>query len=106
MSDIQKLKTKLRSSKAWKDKRKMFKKEQKVDPITLKPLTNRFNLHHRDLNENHYTDLSNDDHFVAYNPVTHDMIHFLYNVVKRDGNYTVLDRIYLELLKMVEINKT
>ena len=104
MNDTQKMKTKLRNSKAWKDLRKRFKKEQKIDPITLKPLTNRFNLHHRDLDETHYCDLSNNEHFVALNPTSHDLIHFLFNVVKREQSYEVLDRIKVELQKMAEIN--
>lgn len=104
MNETQKMKTKLRNSKAWKGMRKRFKKDQKIDPITLKPLTNRFNLHHRDLDETHYCILSNDDHFVALNPTSHDLVHFLYNIVKREQSYDVLDRIKVELQKMAEIN--
>lgn len=104
MNETQKMKTKLRNSKAWKDKRKIFKKDQKIDPITLKPLTNHFNLHHRNLNEKDYCDLSNDGHFVALNPTSHDLVHFLFNIVKREQSYDVLDRIKIELQKMAEIN--
>ena len=104
MNETQKMKTKLRNSKAWKDLRKRFKKEQKIDPITLKPLTNRFNLHHRNLDETHYCDLSNNEHFVALNPTSHDLVHFLFNIVKREQGYDVLDRIKIELQKMCEIN--
>lgn len=104
MNDTQKMKAKLRNSKAWKDFRKWFKKEQRIDPITLKPLTNHFNLHHRDLDETHYYDLSNYDHFVALNPTSHDLVHFLFNIVKREQSYDVLDRIRIELQKMSEIN--
>ena len=104
MNETQKMKTKLRNSKAWKDMRKRFKKGQKIDPITLKPLTNHFNLHHMDLDETHYCDLSNDGHFVALNPTSHDLVHFLYNIVKREQSYDVLDRIKVELQKMAEIN--
>ena len=104
MNDTQKMKSKLRNSKAWKELRKKFKKEQRLDPITLKPLTNHFNLHHRDLDETHYCDLGNDGHFVALNPTSHDLVHFLFNIVKREQSYDVLDRVRTELQKMLDIN--
>ena len=104
LKKTQSLKTKFRSSKEWKTFRKDLKKSQKIDPITLKRLTTRANCHHRDLNENHYTDLSNPSHFVMYNPQTHDTIHFLYNIVVRDGLEETLERLRKELLAMLEVN--
>lgn len=104
MQKTQSLKTKFRASKEWKAFRKMLKDEQKIDPITKRKLTTRANCHHRDLNEAHYSDLSDKSHFVMYNKVSHDTVHFLYNIAVRDGLEEVLNRLRIELKKMLEIN--
>lgn len=74
----QKWKNKFRSSKAWKEFRTKLRHTQKVDPITGQKLTRLANLHHCDLNESHYEDLSNEDNFVFLNQMSHKVVHFFF----------------------------
>ena len=71
-------KTRFRRSKKWKQLRDMVKREQKVDPITLKPLSNTYNLHHRNCDPDAYTDISNSDNFVGLNSSTHETVHYFW----------------------------
>lgn len=71
-------KSKFRASSEWKSFRKKMKEKQKVDFITGKPLYKGFNLHHLDLDEKHYEDISNEDNFVCLNQKSHYLIHFLF----------------------------
>lgn len=63
------------------------------------------NCHHRDLDETHYTDLSDESHFVMYNNFSHKTVHYLYNIAKKDGLATTIARVYAELATMLLINK-
>lgn len=74
----QKDKTKFRASKKWKEFRDRKRKEQKVDPITGAKLTRMANLHHLDLDETHYEDLSDESHFVFLNQAMHKTVHALF----------------------------
>lgn len=78
MNETQKNKRNFRASSKWKDFRKKIKEKQKVDFITGKPLYAGFNLHHLDLDEKHYEDISNEDNFVCLNRKSHDLVHFLF----------------------------
>ena len=71
-------KTKFRRSKAWKELRDKIRDKQKVDPITEKPLSRTYNLHHGDLNPNNYTNISDETHFVGLNSTSHELLHFVY----------------------------
>jgi len=79
MSYSQKDKTKFRASKKWKDFRDRIRHSQVTDPVTGAKLGRMANLHHKDLNEEHYEDLSNEDNFVFLNKMTHDVVHFLFS---------------------------
>lgn len=74
----QKDKTKFRASKKWKEFRDRKRKEQKVDPITGAKLTRMANLHHLDLNEEHYEDLSDESNFIFLNQAMHKVVHALF----------------------------
>ena len=100
----QKEKTKFRATKEWRDFRKQLKEKQKVDPLSLKSLTKTCNCHHRDLDATHYTDISNEEHFVMVNNYSHKCLHYLYNIYKNDKD--VIKRLELELEKMYKINCT
>ena len=78
LSVNQKLKTKFRGSKEWKEFRAHMRDKQKVDPITGAKLTRMANLHHKDLNEDHYTDISDESHFVFLNQAMHKTVHSLF----------------------------
>lgn len=100
----QKDKTKFRASKKWKEFRDRKRREQKVDPITGAKLTRLANLHHLDLNETHYEDLSDESHFVFLNRKTHETVHFLFSKSQpRQWRKRVLALIKI-LKKMENIN--
>lgn len=103
MNESQKKKTSFRNSAKWK-KFKHFKNvEQKgLCYITQKKLPKGANLHHMDLDENHYTDISNPDNFVYLCKSMHEVIHVIWRYYKNDP--TVLDRIKEVLDRMVELN--
>lgn len=73
----QKQKQKFRASKKWKDFRDIVRHEQQNDPVTGAKLTRRANLHHMNLDETKYEDLSKRENFVFLNQVTHKCLHFL-----------------------------
>lgn len=102
--NFQKMKTKFRSTKEWKEFRRKLKAKQKVDPITLRPLSTRTNCHHYWLDPNQYQNLKNENYFVCYEHMTHKMIHFLYNVAKRRGLEPLLESLKFELAWMLHIN--
>lgn len=98
---------KFRATKEWKELRKLFKEEQKVDPVTLKPLGLRFNLHHMRCekqfkDKKYYEDISNKENFLALNSETHKIIHYLYTYYKKDKD--ILKRLEAILIKMRELN--
>ena len=97
----QKEKQKFRASKKWRDFRDKKRKEQKVDPITGAKLSRLANLHHLDLNEEHYEDLSDESHFVFLNQAMHKTVHALFLKSKpREWRKRVLALI--KILKQME----
>lgn len=98
----QKEKTKFRASSKWKKYRLSRKKEDKVDYVTQRPLLKGFNLHHLDLDEKHYCDISDNGNFECLNKQTHEFIHWLYRYYPKDPE--ILDRIKIMLDKMCGIN--
>lgn len=75
---------KFRKSRIWRRFKSEFRLKHTVDAITNEPLVNTWNLHHLDLSPIRYDDLSCEDHFVALNPSTHDLIHELFKLYKKD----------------------
>lgn len=72
-------KQQFRTSKEWKEFRKRKFAEQQKDPVTGSKLSKMANLHHKDLDETHYTDISDENNFVLVNPKTHATIHFFFS---------------------------
>lgn len=104
-SDIAKMKSNFRATVGWKRFREHLYKERKIDAVTLKKLTKKtWNLHHCDLNESHYKDISNEDNFVCLNVQTHDIVHWLYDHVKKDPD--IWRRLKCVIDKMIELNQT
>lgn len=99
----QKDKTKFRRSVKWKRFKAFMKKLRKVDCVTLSPLRRGHNLHHLDLDEAHYQDISDESHFEPLNKKTHDTVHFLYGYYVKDKG--IIDRLRDLLDRMVEINE-
>lgn len=96
-------KSKFRATKEWKEFRKMIIQEQKVDPITGSKLTKMANCHHLDMSEENYQNLIRDN-FIALNPKSHDVIHFLFRPDWRDR----LDKIkeILTVMELINITET
>ena len=92
-------KSKCRETTVWKDFRSLFKGAK--DPITLRKLPKRFNLHHLCLNPKEYTNLRK-DHFEPHNSQMHDTVHYLYGFYRKDKD--IIKRLKRELDRMVEIN--
>lgn len=93
-----------RQSQEWKNFRENKAIEQDyLDFVTGEPLTDNWNLHHLDLNQSHYFDISDPSHFVALNKTTHNIIHRLF---LEDWEKQVLDEkeVYI-LSKMKELNQ-
>jgi hypothetical protein len=96
-------KTKFRATSAWQKFRNHMKLlSHNRDKITGSPLRSGWNLHHYDLDEDHYTDISDPSHFVALNRKTHDLLHFCYTYYSKDDNF--IWRLKEALDRMVEIN--
>ena len=98
MNKNQKEKRNFRASKVWKAFRHQKHVEQKgIDPITKKKLIKGANCHHRHVtaDTDEYQDISNPEHYVMLNHMTHEMLHWLYRYWKNDPE--IIDRIVKEL---------
>lgn len=73
-----------------------------MDALTNKPLRPRFNVHHLDMREEHYTVLK-EERFRCLNSESHDTIHFLYRYYKKDP--FILERLKNILDLMVKYNE-
>lgn len=80
----QKMKTKFRATSRWRDFRKFIKDTRQVDEVTLKPLRAGFQVHHLDLRPEHYTNIEDEERFLACNRLTHSMLHDLYRYYIKD----------------------
>lgn len=77
-SKAQAEKTRFRRSARWTKFRRRMKAKQKIDPITGSPLAPTCSVHHLDLREANYEDISDETRFVALNAQSHETIHFLW----------------------------
>ena len=100
----QKRKTKFRASKEWKDFRHKIREKQQVDPVTGARLTRQANLHHLDLDEDHYEDLSDESHFVFLNHATHKVIHYFFLKSKPKEWRKRIERLVPYLEQMERLN--
>lgn len=104
MNDSQKKKRNFRQSKKWKELRhRIHVKQEGRDPITNKKLLKGANLHHKNLDEREYENLSNEEWFVYLNKATHDVVHFLYRYYVNDKD--IINRLTNLLDEMIKINK-
>lgn len=98
MNNSQKKKRNFRASKKWKEFRhKIYIKQKGIDPITRKKLIKGCNLHHRNLSEDEYENITDDNDFVMLNKQTHEFCHWLHKYWKNDPD--ILGRIEEELNK-------
>lgn len=94
-------KNKFRASSKWKNWRKYLRSKCNKDELTNKPLYKGFQVHHLDLNPDHYQYLV-ESHFVLLNRKSHDFIHWAYTYYKSDPDF--LNRVTNLLNRMKEIN--
>lgn len=95
-------KNKIRATKEWKEFRKALMHSQKIDPVTLSKLTPRAECHHLSQVAEAY-DLFGADRQIMLNSRSHLIIHQIYDIVHREGNYDVLKRIKKIVSQMIEI---
>lgn len=105
LSESQIRKRKVRASAEWSELRAQIRDEQKVDPISLKPLNRSYNLHHLSQDEQYYDDLS-PERFVGLNEYSHRCVHYLYDIVVREGDFAVLDRLKFLVTQMQQITSS
>lgn len=74
----QSMKTKFRKTARWIKFRRYLKAKQKTDPITGSQLAPTCSVHHLDMREANYEDLSDETRFVALNAQSHETVHFLW----------------------------
>lgn len=94
-------KAKFRTTSIWKNFKKSFTDTVKIDPVSLRKLPKRAQLHHMNLSPKSYTDLKKSN-FVLVNGEVHEIIHYLYGIYRKDRD--VLKRLKKILDKMVELN--
>ena len=98
----QQKKTAFRATRKWTKFRELLKMDRPFDELTLKPLRKGWNLHHMDLREENYEDLSDEDNFMCLNKMTHQLIHDGYRYYEKDPEFG--ERVLKCWERMYEIN--
>lgn len=88
-----------RKSDKWKRFRAKCRLHTSKDYLTGAQLARSWNLHHMDLRHEKYDDLSDMSRFLPLNSKSHDLVHYLWPVWKKDRR--VLDRLR-EILERME----
>lgn len=98
-------KQKFRTTSQWKEFRKfMYDAQGGRDPITLSKLPKMAHLHHKDLNPEHYEDISKEGNFVLLQPTTHKLLHFCLTYCKKFHTMEMMERLYNEVLSESILN--
>lgn len=96
-------KKKFRRSKIWSNfRQKIRRRYNKQDFLTHKPLLRDWNLHHLDMNDKNYTDLSKEDKFLPLNKDTHKFVHWLFRLYRHDPG--IIKRLLLIMQLMLIYN--
>lgn len=92
-----------RKSSKWKNFRtKMKKKYFAKDAITHEPLTRTWELHHLNLDNKKYDDLSDTEMFKPLNENTHKIVHWFWKHIKADSEF--FPRFLSVIMNMCRIN--
>jgi hypothetical protein len=97
-------KTKFRRSSKWMKFRKRMKAKQKVCQLTLRPLLKGWNLHHMNLDEEFYEDITNENNFKCLNKKSHEVVHFLFRYYINDED--IIKRLEYILKEMKRVNSS
>ena len=89
-----------RRTKAWQALRAKCRLHTSKDFITKQPLERDWNLHHLDLDISRYDQIDDMNKFIPLNSKTHELIHELYKLYRKDKS--VICRIIYILAKMEE----
>lgn len=101
MTEIEKAKRKFRATKEWKNFRMKMKRLSKNRCcLTGTLLRKGFQVHHLDLNPEHYEDL-NEENFVCLNKRSHELVHTIFIYWMKDKG--IIDRLVKILEKMEEL---
>lgn len=107
----QKDKARIRKSPEWSQlKIDVAEKFNHKDPITGETLRKGWNLHHLDMSDEHYDDLSIEDpfgnpRFIPLNRSTHDYIHALFRSMTRKKAPRDMEKYFSEMLKYLSLMK-
>lgn len=102
--EAQVFKRKTRARKEWAALRQEVRDLQyDMDPITLKQLSRSSALHHMGTYSVDYYDDFDINRFKMLNSKTHDTVHFLFDIVLREGDFGVLDRLHDFIQNMLDI---
>lgn len=100
--ETQAFRRKVRASKYWANLRALKRKEQdNIDPITQSKLSKSANLHHLSTFSVDFYDDLNPERFKLLNQKTHDAVHFLFDIVLREGNFDVFYRLQSIIVDML-----
>lgn len=98
------IKNKVRHSKEWLEHRKHIASLfDNTDPITNKKLLKGYNVHHLDLNPEHYDNLD-ENRFIPLNKLTHKTLHFLYRYWKKDKSILKRFEHWMKTMEEYEAN--
>ena len=98
-------KSRFRATEAWKQFRHQKNIEQGgLDPITCSKLPKMAHLHHKDLNKENYTDISNTDNFVLLQPTSHKAVHWGLTQIKKRHTMEIIERYVKELQQEAILN--
>ena len=100
--ETQAFRRKVRASKLWAELRSLKRNEQQnIDPISLGKLSRSANLHHLSTFSVDFYDDLNPERFKLLNQKTHDTVHFLFDIVLREGNFDVFYRLQNIIVDML-----
>lgn len=100
--EAQTFRRKVRASKHWAELRSLKRNEQQnIDPISLGRLSKSANLHHLSTFSVDFYDDLNPERFKLLNQKTHDAVHFLFDIVLREGNFDVFYRLQSVIVDML-----
>lgn len=95
-------KIQFRRSTQWRNFRVKLRKQQKKDPVTGSILTRNCNCHHLDENPNNYTDITDESHFVCLNPMTHEVLHYLWGDASHRNDWKERIKNLAELCQLMD----